>query len=350
MSERRVVIVCFPGCELLDVAGAASVFGSASWLRAGAGGYRVELVALQAGPVLSSCGVALIAERALGRVRGAIDTLLVAGGLEPAIVGAAGLVPLLPALSRRARRTASVCSGAFLLAQAGLLRGKRAVTHWAGVSTLAERFPDTQVETDPIFVRDGDVWTSAGVTAGIDLALALVEQDHGAQLALEVARWGVMYLRRPGGQSQFSAPLSAQGAQDSDIASLLGWIGDNLQAELSIEAMAQRAHMSVRNFARVFRRETGSTPASYVERLRLDSARRALELSSQSVKQIAASTGFGSVETLHRAFQRCLSVTPLQYRARFSTPASKGARGSAAGRRAPRDSGSNRLRVVRSAS
>ena len=325
MSERRVLVVCFPGVEVLDVAGPASVFSSASALTGG-GAYRVELAALKAGPVVSSSGITLLAERALARVRGPIDTLIVAGGLTPALEAAAPLVPLLPAVASRARRTCSVCSGAFLLAQAGLLRNRRAATHWAGVSILAQGFPDTQVEPDAIYVRDGDVWTSAGVTAGIDLALALVEQDLGPQLALEVARWGVMYLRRPGGQSQFSTPLRAQSAQDADIASLLAWLGENLKADLSITALARRVHMSLRNFARVFLRETGSTPASYVEQLRLEAARRALELSSASVKQIASDTGFGNAETLHRAFQRCLAVTPLQYRARFSAPRSPLAR------------------------
>lgn len=337
MTERRVLIVCYPGVELLDVSGPASVFGAASAL-VGGSAYRVELAALEAGPVPSSCGITLLAERALARVRGTLDTLLIGGGLEPALEAAAPLVPLLPAVSRRARRTCSVCSGAFLLAQAGLLRNRRAATHWAGVRQLAERFPDVQVEADPIYVRDGNVWTSAGVTAGIDLALALVEQDLGPEVALEVARWGVMYLRRPGGQSQFSAPLQAQATSDEGIAGVIRWLADNLRADLSIEVLAQRAHMSVRNFARVFRRETGATPASYVEGLRLEAARRALELGTASVKQIASETGFNSAETMHRAFQRRLSVTPLQYRARFHTP-----------RRSAR-SGSSRLRVVRSAS
>jgi transcriptional regulator GlxA family with amidase domain len=337
MRERRVLIVCYPGIELLDVSGPASVFGAASAL-VGGGAYRVELAAFEAGPVLSSCGITLMAQRALGRVRGNIDTLLIGGGLRPALAAAANLVPLLPAVARRSRRTCSVCSGAFLLAEAGLLRNRRAATHWAGVRELAQRFPDVHVQTDPIYVRDGSVWTSAGVTSGIDLALALVEQDLGAKVALEVARWGVMYLRRPGGQSQFSAPLQAQATHDEGLAALLHWLGENLQADLSIQTLAQRAHMSVRNFARVFRRETGTTPASYVEGMRLSAARSALELGSLSVKRIAFEVGFHSVETMHRAFQRRLSVTPLQYRARFHTP-----------KRSPA-SGRKRARVVRSAS
>jgi transcriptional regulator GlxA family with amidase domain len=321
VSERRVLIVCYPGVEILDITGPASVFGAVAKLQRGPG-YRVELAGPRRGPIQSSSGVSLIADRALGEVRGRIDTLLVPGGFEPALMEGMALAPLLPRLAKRARRVASVCSGAILLAEAGLLRGKRATTHWAAVEELAKRYPDTKVEADPIYIRDGDVWTSAGVSAGIDLALALVEQDHGPKLALELARWGVMYLRRPGGQSQFSAPLRAQCAEDAGIARLTEWIGNNLRADLSIEALADRAHMSVRNFARVFRRETGTTPASFVEKLRLEAARRALELSNASVKQIAGSTGFTSVETLHRTFQRRLAVTPLQYRARFAAKSS----------------------------
>ncbi|MDB4990380.1 MAG: cdhR [Myxococcaceae bacterium] len=313
---RRIVIVCFPGFELLDVSGPASVFGSASAL-SGRQAYRVELAALQVGAVPSSCGITVNAERAVSKLRGELDTLLVPGGLRPAIEAGRALVPALPALARRARRTASVCSGAFLLAEAGLLCGKRVTTHWAGTDELAALYPDVQVAGDSIYIQDGAVWTSAGVTAGIDLALALVEQDLGAELALEVARWGVMYLRRPGGQSQFSAPLRAQRATDPTISELVTWIASNVQRDLSVDALARRSHMSVRNFARVFRRETGQTPASYVESLRLDAARRALELTRSSVKTIAKNSGFAGAESFQRVFRRTLSVTPLQYRARF---------------------------------
>lgn len=318
MAPRRIVIVCFPGFELLDVAGPASVFGSANALASGAQRYQVILVSDDAGPVTSSCGVAMLAERSLRQVRGAIDTLLVAGGIKPAITAALPLVPAVARLSGRARRTASVCSGAFLLGAAGLLRGKRVATHWAGCEELARRHPECTVERDPIYVHDDGVWTSAGVTAGIDLALALVEQDHGAALALEVARWGVMYLRRPGGQSQFSAPLSAQSVPDGMVSTLLPYLRENLARDLSASTLSRRVGLSPRQFARVFRKETGSTPASYVERLRLEAARQALELTRGSVKQIAAANGFGTVETMHRAFQRKLAVTPLQYRARFA--------------------------------
>jgi transcriptional regulator GlxA family with amidase domain len=318
---RRIVIVCYPGVELLDLSGPASVFGSASALLGAARGYRVELSGLARGPLVSSCGVSVIASHALANVRAPIDTLLVAGGLLPALEGALPLVPAIARAARRARRIASVCSGAMLLAEAGLLNGRRVTTHWAACAELARRYPACKVESDPIYVQDGNVWTSAGVTAGIDLALALVERDHGARLALEVARWGVMYLRRPGGQSQFSAPLAAQSAECGQIAELVTFVEANLERDLSVTVLARRAHMSVRNFARVFRRDTGKTPAAYVERARLDAARRRLELSQASVKEIAAQSGFGSVEALHRSFRRQLSVTPLQYRKRFSRAA-----------------------------
>ena len=204
--------------------------------------------------------------------------------------------------------------------RAGLLDGRAAVTHWAACDQLRRSNPHCRVEDDRIFVRDGNVWTSAGVSTGIDLALAMVEEDHGAQLALEISRWLVVYLRRPGGQSQFSAPLAAQVAERDGIRKLLLWMSENLQADLSVAALAQRASMSERTFARVFNAETRFTPAAYVERLRVDAARRSLESSKKSVKQIARLSGFGTVETMHRAFRRSVGSTPLEYRERFTMP------------------------------
>ncbi len=315
-----VYIACFPGVELLDVAGPISVFSTATSLLRRKPGYDVRLVAERAGPVVTSSGVTLTAQQALGSVRGAIDTLIVPGGLMGAIDNAAPLVPVISRLAPRVRRLASVCSGAFVLSRAGLLDGRAAVTHWAACDQLRRSNPQCRVEDDRIFVRDGNVWTSAGVSTGIDLALAMVEEDHGAQLALEISRWLVVYLRRPGGQSQFSAPLAAQVAEREGIRKLLLWMSENVQADLSVAALAQRASMSERTFARVFAAETRFTPAAYVERLRIDAARRSLETSKKSVKQIARLCGFGTVETLHRAFRRGVGSTPLQYRARFATP------------------------------
>jgi transcriptional regulator GlxA family with amidase domain len=237
-----------------------------------------------------------------------------------AVDGAAPLVPIVRRLAPRVRRLASVCSGAFILSRAGVLDGRAAVTHWAACDQLRRANPQCRVEDDRIFVRDGNVWTSAGVSTGIDLALAMVEEDHGAELALEISRWLVVYLRRPGGQSQFSAPLAAQVAEREGIRKLLLWMSENMQSDLTVAALAQRANMSVRTFARVFAAETRFTPAAYVERLRIDAARRSLESSKKSVKQIARLCGFGTVETMHRAFRRGVGSTPLEYRARFATP------------------------------
>ncbi len=320
MPTTPVYIACFTGAELLDIAGPTSVFSTATSLLRRKSGYDVRLVAERAGPVVTSSGVTLTAEQALGSVRGAIDTLIVPGGLQSALDGAAPLVPIVSRLAPRVRRLASVCSGAFILSRAGLLDGRAAVTHWAACDQLRRSNPRCRVEDDRIFVRDGNVWTSAGVSTGIDLALAMVEEDHGAQLALEISRWLVVYLRRPGGQSQFSAPLAAQVAERDGIRKLLLWMSENVQADLSVAALAQRASMSERTFARVFNAQTRFTPAAYVERLRVDAARRSLESSKKTVKQIARLCGFGTVETMHRAFRRSVRSTPLEYRARFATP------------------------------
>ena len=317
MKPRRVVVLLYPFCELLDVAGPINVLTAASRLASGRPGYAIELAAERAGLVPTPGGVELHARRSFRALRGPIDTLLVPGGMpvdepEPA------LVPALRRLAPTARRVVGVCSGAFFLGAAGLLRGRRAVTHWAACAALQARFPDARIDADAIFVRDGRVWTSAGVTAGMDLALALVEQDRGSALALEVARWLVMYLRRPGGQSQFSAPLAAQAAERAPIDALIAWVRANLCADLSVAALARRVSMSPRNFARVFTAETGQTPAAWVARLRLEAARSALEISDDPVKSIAAACGFRSTETLDHAFQRALRTTPLAYRTRFA--------------------------------
>ena len=320
MPTTPVYIACFAGAELLDIAGPTSVFSTATSLLGRKAGYDVRLVAERAGPIVTSSGITLTAQHALSSLRGSIDTLIVPGGLMGAIDGAASLVPIVNRLAPRVRRLASVCSGAFILSRAGLLNGRAAVTHWAACDQLRRANPQCRVEDDRIFVRDGNVWTSAGVSTGIDLALAMVEEDHGAELALDISRWLVVYLRRPGGQSQFSAPLAAQVADREGIRKLLHWMSENVQADLSVAALAQRAHMSERTFARVFAAETRFTPAAYVERLRVDAARRSLETSKKSVKQIARLCGFGTAETLHRAFRRGVGSTPLEYRARFAMP------------------------------
>ncbi len=220
--------------------------------------------------------------------------------------------------ARRCRRVCSVCTGAFLLARAGLLDGRRATTHWAACAALARNYPSIEVDPDPIFVRDGNVYTSAGVTAGIDLALALVEEDLGRQAALDVARSLVLFVRRPGGQAQFSAGLAGQAAQRPGVRELQEWIADHLDGDLSVGALAERSFMSPRNFARVFAKEVGMTPAAYVEALRLERARVLLETTDLLLEEIAARCGFGTVETLRRTFGRRLHVSPSDYRDRFA--------------------------------
>ena len=312
---RRVVIAVYPGVQTLDVTGPAEVFRAASLIKPP--GYEVTVAAPDAGPLATST-VSFLPDARLDQVTGAIDTLVVAGG-----TGSRGaeqdprLVDWIADAATGSRRVASVCTGAFLLARAGLLDDRRATTHWAYCADLEARYPGVCVERDPIFVRDGNVVTSAGVTAGLDLALALVEEDMGREVALQVARHLVVFLQRPGGQSQFSAQLSAQTADRAPLRELQAWIPDHLDEDLSVPALARRAHMSDRNFARAFRRETGRTPAAYVEEARVEAARIALETGGLPVEAVAQQAGFGTVETLRRAFRRQVGVSPNEYRTRF---------------------------------
>jgi transcriptional regulator GlxA family with amidase domain len=321
-GTRRVAVVAFPEVQVLDVVGPLEAFAIASRLLELRGrttpAYAVEMVATRAGVVRASSGLGLVAARALRQVRGELDTLLVAGGIgTPAAMRDEVLVAALRRLAPRLRRIGSVCTGAFILAEAGLLDGRRATTHWEWCDALAARFPRVQVDRDPIFVRDGNVYTSAGVTAGMDLALALVEEDHGRALALEVARQMVLFLRRPGGQSQFSAALAAQSADREPLRDLQAWIAEDPGRDCSVPALARRVAMSPRNFARVFAREVGSTPGQFVERVRVEAARRRLEESADGVDNIASRCGFGTAETMRRAFLRTLRVPPSAYRSRF---------------------------------
>jgi transcriptional regulator GlxA family with amidase domain len=227
-------------------------------------------------------------------------------------------LPWLQRIVPRVRRLASICTGTFLLARAGLLDGKRATTHWASCARLQREYPRVKVEPDPIFVREGKLWTSAGVTAGMDLALAMVEEDHGPRIARAVAQQLVLFLKRPGGQSQFSAQLAVQLADRAPLAELQAWMADHLRDDLSVPTLARRVAMSPRNFARVFTREVGLTPARLVERLRVEAARRRLEESSDGVDAIAADCGFGSAEQMRCVFVRNLRVAPTAYRDRFA--------------------------------
>jgi transcriptional regulator GlxA family with amidase domain len=318
-----VSMLAFPDAQILDVVGPLEVFSRASRLISEEGKkrapYSVEVLAKSPGIITMSSGIGVAAARSYRGARG-IDTLFVAGGrgVEAALRDR----PLIGWLRRTApkvSRLASVCTGAFLLAEAGLLDGKRTTTHWASCERLRARYPGVTVDADPIFVRQGRVYSSAGVTAGMDLALALVEDDHGPQLARQVAQQLVLFLKRPGGQSQFSTQLQAQVADRKPIAELQAWMADHLAADLSVEALAQRAGMSPRNFARVFAQAVGCTPARYVERVRVEAARRRLEESEAAVKEIAAQCGFGARESLRRAFQRIFRVPPEEYRTRFTS-------------------------------
>jgi transcriptional regulator GlxA family with amidase domain len=317
MSEhRRVVIVAFPGVQTLDVIGPAEVFSAAGSIAGKP--YELVVAAPDPGPVAASSGVMLHAERSLRSIRGRIDTLIVAGGWgTEAARNDKSMIAAIQSLAGRSRRVTSVCSGSFLLAAAGLLDGCRATTHWASLDLLERRHPALTVDRDSIFVRDGDVWTSAGVTAGMDLALALVEEDLGRAIALETARWLVLYVQRPGGQAQFSAQLAAQLAEHEPVRAAQAWVVEHPEEDLSVEALASRANMSTRNFARVFRREVGMTPAAYVETVRVERAQRELETTRASVDSIAHSCGFGTPETMRRAFRRRVGVGPTEYRARF---------------------------------
>ncbi|MFD8294327.1 GlxA family transcriptional regulator, partial [Streptomyces lavendulae] len=277
-----------------------------------------------AGPVRTAAGVRLVADLAFGEVGAAVDTLLVPGAVRTGPDGPVArvdedVVEWVRATAPHARRIASVCVGAHLLAAAGLLDGRRATTHWSTAAQLAAEHPRVRVDADPIFVRSGRVWTGAGISACMDLALALVAEDHGEELALAVARQLVMYLRRQGGQSQFSVPLSRPAAARRDIDELRLFITEHLDGELSAAVLAERMCLSERHFARVFRQETGTSPAAYVEAARVEAARRLLETTDEPLERVAAATGMGSVETLHRAFRKQLDITPASYRRRFRT-------------------------------
>ena len=311
--KRRIVFVVYPGITALDLVGPHEVLGAA-------GAYELSVAAASAGPVRTTRGPLVVADRTLSSVRGPIDTVVVVGG-EGAIAAAGdeALVRAVRNLAGRARRVASVCTGAFVLAAAGVLDGRRATTHWQSCAHLARKFPTVTVEADPIFVRDGNVWTSAGVTAGMDLALALVADDLGRDVALEVARQLVMYVQRPGGQAQFSAQLAAQSAERDPLRELQSWIAEHPDEDHTVERLAARVAMSPRHFARVFRTEVGCTPAVYVEQARVEVARRLLETTGLTVDEVARTAGFGTTETMRRAFARRVGASPTDYRARFRT-------------------------------
>lgn len=322
MASRRVVLVAMPSSEGLDVVGTLDILGAANRALARTGArdpsYAAEVVA-GTRTVSRWDGLRLIADRSYQSVRGSLDTLIV-GSIDHADDARRDPVLLrwLARTAPRARRVVGLCTGSFVLAEAGLLDGRRATTHWAHCDELARRYPSISVQRDPIYVRHGPIYTSAGSTASLDLLLALVEEDLGRRVALAVARSMVLFLKRPGGQAQFSVPLSTQLAEREPVRDLQAWILDHPGEDLSVDTLARRASMSPRNFFRVFVREVRMTPGRFVERVRVEAARRLLEESSRAVPQIAEACGFGSPETLRVAFRRTLGVSPKAYRSRFT--------------------------------
>jgi transcriptional regulator GlxA family with amidase domain len=318
--HRRVVVVSYPGAHALDIAGPVDAFDTADRLLDQPGtGYRIEFVSPDS-PLVRTCSGLAIEAAPLETGDGPIDTLLVPGGwgMHDALANRE-LVSWIGRTAARCRRVASVCGGAFLLAEAGLLTGRRATTHWVISAEMARRYPDVIVDPNPIFIWDGPFITSAGVSTGIDMSLALIEDDHGAEFALKVARYLVLYFKRHGGQSQFSEVLDAQLAEFAPIRTAQEWIQDSLGRPLLVAEVAERANMSPRNFARVFRREVGMTPGHYIERARISRSRGLLETTDLPVSAVARRCGFTTAETFLRAFTKVLGTTPTEYRHRFET-------------------------------
>ena len=320
---RRALFVAYDGMGLLDLTGPLTVFWSASKFmeQRGQHGYARHTVSLDGGPVLTAEGVTIETASVSRLERAQIDTIVIPGALdiEPTLADRR-LVDWLAINAPKARRTASVCAGAFLLAEAGLLDGRRVVTHWASCELLDQRYKNVTVEPDAIFVQDGRVWSSAGVSAGIDLALAMIEEDFGHTIALDIARRLVVFLKRPGGQSQFSTVLAAQASDvEGRFSALHAWIIENIASDLRVETLAERAGMSPRTFARTYVGRTGMTPANGVEALRVETARLLLESRQVGgVVEVAKRAGFGDDERMRRAFMRHLGVSPSEYRRRFS--------------------------------
>jgi transcriptional regulator GlxA family with amidase domain len=323
MGLRRIVMVAMPCAEVVEIGGVLDIFYAVNERLVAAGtpdeGYAVEVVSPV--PTVNAWpGLRLVADRSYRSVRGPMDTLIVTGVDRPDDARRdPELIRWLARISPRARRMVGLCTGSFVLAEAGLLDGRNATTHWAFCDELTRRFPEVTVQKDPIFVRDGAVYTSAGATAGVDLVLSLVEEDLGRRVALAVAQWMVVFLKRPGGQAQFSAQLSTQLAEREPLRELQAWILEHPGVDLSVDALARRVAMSPRNFFRVFVREIGMTPGRFVERARVEAARRLLEETTRGVVNVSTACGFGSQETMRIAFRRTLGVSPKGYRSRFCT-------------------------------
>ncbi|MDA0567279.1 GlxA family transcriptional regulator [Streptomonospora sp. S1-112] len=323
MIERLVVVVLFDQVDLLDVTGPPEVFSLLRRETDGPTGYEVVLAAETMDPVTTSAGVRVLPDTTFERLAGrAVDTLIVPGSVEVEEDGRAkaladpAVVERVRRLAANTRRVTSVCVGAHILAAAGLLDGRRATTHWSTAAQLAAEHPKIEVDPDPIFIRDGDVWTGAGISSCIDLALALVADDFGDVLAQKVARQLVVYLKRPGGQSQFSVPLKTVSASRR-VEELRHYITEHVGDRLSVADLAAHLHISDRQLTRVFKTELGTTPAAYIESARIEVARNRLEATDDTVARVATACGFGTVDTLNRAFRRAMGVTPTEYRRRF---------------------------------
>ena len=323
--QRKIAIIAYPGVDILDLAGPMEVFGFANLnllqqqiITQPA--YQTEILAEKPGVIKSIFGLDILAHRAYSEVNEEIDTLLIPGSADMQAIMHDPLLPQwIAKIAPKVRRIASICSGAFLLAEAGLLKDRRATTHWYFSKQFSTAYPDIKVDSNRIFICDENIYTSGGITSGIDLTLALVEEDWNRELALQIARLLVMFLQRPGGQSQFSSFLISKAPKHKEISDLQAWIIANPSADLTVEILAGRLSMSPRNFARTFLAETGVTPAKFVELVRIDSARHYLESSDLSVERVAETAGFGDAERMRRTFLRHLGVNPQNYRYRFST-------------------------------
>src|SRR5580693_5986578 len=322
-KARHIVFAVYEGVSLLDLAGPLEAFRVASGFfgsRESRVTYECSVVSIRGGPLKTANGVELVTESVRSLGRDPIDTLIVPGAFAvDDVTRDQALIGWTRQRAASCRRVCSVCIGSFLLAAAGVLDGRRAATHWMHASSLAARYPHVRVESDALFVRDGAVWSSAGVTTGIDLALALIEQDAGRGLAMNVARILVVYLKRAGGQSQYSALLAAQTESDSEsFGELERWIVEHLKSDLSVDELANRLHMSPRNFARVYAAKRGRTPAKMVEAIRVDAARRRLEETDDRIESVAEGCGFSNEEQMRCAFLRVLRIPPRDYRRHFS--------------------------------
>jgi len=320
MKVRRIAIVAYDGVQTLDVAGPADVFSGANGLLArNPLPYEIVVLGMRRGPIATESGVRLYADSTLAD-GGLFDTIIVPGGkaLRLESKTRAAVAAFVAAQAKAARRIASVCTGIYPLAQSGLLDGRTVTTHWRFAGDVQKRWPKLRVQADAIFHHDGKYYTSAGVTAGIDLALAFVEEDFGNELALAVAREIVVYLKRSGGQMQYSQPLHAQVDATPRFDGLVEWIRGNLQEEITLESLAERTHLSPRHFARKFKATFGLTPAEFVQELRLDEARWLLVNGDDSIGELAQTVGYGSDDTFRRAFERCFGIAPAEYRRRFS--------------------------------